>query len=255
MSEQKRNAEPSLNQKIKGLEQNLGRLIVGINQKFSTIEQRLGTTEEAVEALTEIQGKEEVLALIAELRAAKAQQASDQEKTSLETAITDGYVVTAAAVEARSLIVGRYTDPQGNILPPGRAQLVVPNVQPQFASQLLGKPVGTKLTLPDGHTFELQEIYTVDEAKAAEVMAAKQEAANAAAVAAAAATAAADEATDTAPAAAPPAPPAPPAAEAQAPAADVTPPTTEAAPAAAAAPAAPAADAASATPTTTTPGA
>ena len=188
-----RQTQRSLSDRVGGLEQNLARVLFGINQRFQASDQRLITLEDLVEALVNLQGAQDVQAFVNEKRVERAHEAAAKEKASLEEGITDGFVLKAASVGDKSIIVGKYFNAEGKVIEPGRAQLVIPGVQPQFKELLIGKTTGTVLDLPNGEKFELTEIYEVDEEKAREVMKAKAEKAAADATTAAGEAAAADE--------------------------------------------------------------
>lgn len=188
-----RQTQRSLSDRVGGLEQNLARVLFGINQRFQASDQRLTTLEDLVEALVNLQGAQDVHAFVNEKRVERAREASAKEQASLEEGISDGFVLKAASVGDKSIIVGKYTDVEGKVIEPGRAQLVIPGVQPQFKELLIGKTPGAILDLPNGEKFELTEIYEVDEEKAREVIKARAEKATAAATAAAGEAAAADE--------------------------------------------------------------
>jgi flagellar hook-associated protein FlgK len=154
---------------------------------------------ETVSALVYLQGEEEVRSYIEEKRLSQLRQIAEQEKASLDQAISDGYVTKVDVIAEKSLIVGRYINKDGSIQEPGRTQLVVPGIHQKYHSQLLGKGVGTVLSIDDGAKFEVLEVYHVDEEKAKTSMAEKQAAAAAAATNAASAVAAADETAETKP--------------------------------------------------------
>jgi hypothetical protein len=207
-----RQQQKGLSERVSGLEQSVARMLFGINQRFQGTDQRLSALEENSEALIELNGAEDISRIVQEKRVERARAQAEQEKASLDEGVKDGYVNATQAVGEKSIIVVRYTDKDGKVIEPGRAQLVIPGVQPKFKDQLLGKAVGLKMKLDDGGECELLEIYDVDEDKAREVMEAKQKAATEAAMAAAAEAAKADEkkddgqpAVETAPAEAPPA--------------------------------------------------
>ncbi len=179
-----RQQQRSLSERLTSMEQGVMRLTIGVHQWFQENGPKISSLEEQVSALVELSGPDEVTRVINERRIERARAQAEVEKKSLEEGVADGYVLPAEKVEEKSLIVGRYFDKEGQVTEPGRAQLVIPGVQPQFKEKLLGASPGIMLDLPDGGKFELLEIYTIDEAKAAEVMAAKQAAAQAAAQAA-----------------------------------------------------------------------
>lgn len=178
----------SLSERVSGLEQNFARFLFGINQRLVATDQRLVTNEELIDAVIELQGRDEVMRLVDERRLARAKALAEQEKATLDRGIIDGYVSAAEKVGARSIIVGKYLDSAGNVIEPGRTQLAIPGIEPEFRQLLLGNPVGTTIDLPDGQ-FVLQEIYEVDEKKALELQAKSA----AAAVAEAGETASGDE--------------------------------------------------------------
>lgn len=172
-----RQVQRSLSDRTGGLEQNLARALFGINQRFQGVDSRLINNEELVEALVELQGRADVEAFVDAKRKERAQALADKEKATLEAAVIDGYVVAADKVGPTSIIIGKYIDAAGDVIEPGRAQLVMTGVQEQFRAQLLDQAVGKALDLPNGEKFELLEIYSVDEEKFKAVMAAKQAAA------------------------------------------------------------------------------
>lgn len=210
-----RQVQKGLSERVAGLEQGLGQILFGVNDRFQKQDARLAGLEEKVEALIELNGTEEVGKIIAEKRAERAAAQAEQEKATLDQGVADGYVLKADTVAEKSVIVVQYRDPKGEIIPPGRAQLVMPGVDTKYRDKLLNQAVGFKMDLDGGATCELLEVYSVDEEKAKAVMAAKQKeaqeqaaAATAAATAAAGETAKADEAQAAPEAPAPEAPPA-----------------------------------------------
>ena len=196
-----RQQQKSLSERITNLEESLARVLYGVNQRFQAIDQRLALLEETAAALTQIQGPDDVASFITAERTERAKTQMEQEQTSLEASLRDGYVAKAEVVGERSLIVGQYKKADGTVVEPGRAQLAMPGVAEQFKAQLLGKGAGTVLELPENNTFELLEIYTVDEEKARALVENKATTETSVATAAATAVASADEATDSHPSA------------------------------------------------------
>jgi hypothetical protein len=166
-----------LTERVTSLEQNVARVLFGVNQRFQGFDQRMSSQEEIVAALVELNGVEEIERIINEKRIERARQQAKSEQDSLNEGIADGYIIPVEKVGKKSIIVVRYFDKDGKIIEPGRAQLVMPGVKPDFQEKLLGQSVGLKLDLDGGGWVELMEIYDVDEVKAAEVDAAKQKAA------------------------------------------------------------------------------
>jgi hypothetical protein len=182
----------SLSERVTNLEEHLAKLLFGLNQRFQGVDQRLATVEEIADAVMDLQGRNEVERQMDESRVVRARELAAFEKAKLEQGIADGYVVQAEKVGEKSIVIGKYVDTAGNVIEPGRAQLVMPGIAPQFREKLLGQTAGVVLDLPDGGKFVLDAAYDVDEKKALEVQAAKA----AAATEQAGETAASDEAAD-----------------------------------------------------------
>lgn len=188
----------SISQRVETIEQNMARFLYAVNQQGQQQGSKIVELQEKVEALMELAGAEDVMSIINEKRVEKARAQAAEEKASLEQGIADGYILAAETIGEKSLLVGRYVAADGTVTEPGRSQLVMPGILPHFREILLGQSVGFKLVdLPEGAHFEVQEIYNVDEAKANEVMQAKQQAQAEAAAKAAEEAAKADETADT----------------------------------------------------------
>lgn len=160
-----RQQQRSLTERMSTMEEQVARILFGVNQRFSGNDSRLRSVEELVEALIELNGDQDVRRIVREKQIERAQQAADAERKSLEEGVKDGYIIKSDVTSKRSLIVGRYISATGEVEEPGRTQLVMPGVDPKFQELLLGKGVGATLDLPNGSKFELTEIYEVDDAK------------------------------------------------------------------------------------------
>lgn len=182
-----------------GLEENFTRFLVGAERRLQRNDQRLDLLEETVDALKELNGSDEVDKIIMDKRVIRARAEAELEKSRLEEGIADGYVILSEVATENSLLVGRYLDKDGVAIEPGRIQLAMPNVAPQFREMLVGKGKGTVIDIPAGNKFEVLDVYTVDEEKTKEVVAAKQQAALDAAAAASKADEVADASTSTSP--------------------------------------------------------
>lgn len=192
-----RQQQRTLSERITNLEQGLAQVLFKINQRFGGVDQRLATLEEQVEALIELGNREDVQQVINDKRIERARAQSAQEKASLEEGVKDGYIVPAEAIGERTILVGRYVDKDGTVEEPGRAQLVMPGIAPQFREKLLTQAAGFKLETPNGGHFEVQEIYEVDEQAHRAFQEAKAKEAAEAATKAAQEQGAADEEQDT----------------------------------------------------------
>jgi hypothetical protein len=168
-----RQTQRSLSERVAGLEQNLAQILFNLNRTFQQANQRIGTVEELVDALVNLQGSQDVQDYVNAKRIERAEALAAQEKASLEAGVAEGFVIPAETASEKSVIVGRYYGADGTVTPPGRVQLVMPGVQQEFREKLLGKPKGTILDLANSEKYELMEIYEVDEEKFKEVQTAK----------------------------------------------------------------------------------
>ena len=167
----------SLSERVTNIEENFARVLFGLNQRFQGVDQRIGVVEEIADAMMDLHGREEVERQMNENRIVRARAQSEREKATLEQGIAEGYVTLAEKVGEKSIVVGKYLDSVGTVIEPGRAQLVMPRIAPEFREKRLGQAAGTTLDLPDGGKFVLDEAYDIDEKKALEVQAAKASAA------------------------------------------------------------------------------
>jgi hypothetical protein len=172
-----RSQQKSISERITGLEQNFTRFLIGINQRIGNHEQRLSALEEQLHAVIELNGVVEVEQAINRTRVEQARANAAIEKARLDEGISDGYVTLIEKIEERSLAVGRLIDKDGQVIEPGRFQVAVPTIKPEFKTQLIDKGAGTVVDLTDGTKFEVLEVYNVDEEKAKSVAEAKQKAA------------------------------------------------------------------------------
>lgn len=194
-----RQQQRTLSERIANLEQGLAQVLFKINQRFSAVEQKIATAAEVVDALVQLGSAEDVQQVITDKRVERARAQSAQEKASLDQGVTDGYIIPGEKIGERSILVGRYLDKEGTVEEPGRSQLVMPGIAPQYREKLLTQAAGYKLAIDNGGTFEVQAVYEVDEAKHRAFQEAKAAEATAAAAKAAAEAGNKDEAKDTAP--------------------------------------------------------
>lgn len=166
-----RQQQKSLSERITVLERAMAQLTTGVQQTLIELRQKQQDADDIGEALTRLNGKNEVDAEVKAIRIERLQAQANAEKDSLEAGVKDGFIVPTDKAEEKSVIVGRYLDTTGAVQEPGRSQLVMPGIQEAFRAKLMGQGAGTVLDLPNGAKFEVQEIYNVDEAKYAEVQA------------------------------------------------------------------------------------
>jgi hypothetical protein len=163
----------SISERVNAVEQNVARVLVAINQRFQEDGNRLNTLDEFIDALMENAGRAEILAIVNDKRVGRARTAAENEKRLLEEGIADGYITKTDKAGEKTLVVGKYVSADGNDIEPGRVQLVMPTIQGEFKTKLLGQAAGFSLDLPGGGKFVTLELYEVDEAKFNEVRNAK----------------------------------------------------------------------------------
>lgn len=185
-----------LQEKVERLEEMVGQLMLGIQEQSKRTGNTLGYLAETSQAVVEIIGKDQVAALIEEKRLVRAQEVADKDKEGLEKAIAEGWVTSTDKVAADSFLVGKETLANGKLLGVGRQSVAFSSLAPEYQMELLGKTVGAVAKTPVGGTFEIQEIYTLDQAKGQEVLARQEREAAEAAQKAAEAAASVDEAKD-----------------------------------------------------------
>lgn len=163
---------PSLRQRTKnaleridGLEQQMVKLIEGLNTAFDQINRKLGTLEDSLEAVVTILGVETVAQSITEIRLKRAEDAATQEKEKIKALVEAGIYATAETVSDKSIVVGRESDAEGKISPPGFVKADFRDIKPELKEKFLGQTVGFKLETSPGQTFELLEIYEEQDVK------------------------------------------------------------------------------------------
>lgn len=170
----------SLNTRVTELETHVAKLAMGVNQRVGAVEQRVGRVEEVVDALVEMEGNGVALREFMEnARIARLRAGAEAEKAALERGVADGYVIKTDVVEERSILIGHFISPSGEIEVPGRYQCVVPGISQEFREKVIGKAVGYVLEMPGKRTFTIDEVYNVDEEKFKAAQAAAQAAAEA----------------------------------------------------------------------------
>lgn len=172
-------------ERINNLEQNFERLVPAINNVMTDVSKRLAMTEEMMAACVEVIGLEDVQAALNKNREKAIANQVEQMKSTIDVAVKDGKLVTATAINEKSIIVGVERDTDGKPLVPGRVQVQFANVQPEIKEKLLGKGVGETIPtspkdaagkdLPAG-TFEVTEIYDIVEQTVGLVAPANEEA-------------------------------------------------------------------------------
>lgn len=167
----------SINDRLTELENNFVKVVMGLNQRFQTVTQRLDLFEENFTGLLNMEGISEALTtFVAQARIDTLRNQAKFEKESLDAGIADGFVYKTETIAEKSILVGRFVL-NDVVEEPGRFQAIVPGLGTRFKELLLGKSVGYVMPMDGDRTFVVDEIYEVNEKKYQEVQEAKAKAA------------------------------------------------------------------------------
>lgn len=114
-------------------------------------------------AVVDILGTEVVKKAIEEKIVKDRKEQAAQQKAELDALLADGTLAAVPIVTEKALLVFKETHKDGVELPVSRVQLPFISLHQEFKTQLLGQGVGTKMTVKDGNTFEVLEIYEMTE--------------------------------------------------------------------------------------------
>jgi hypothetical protein len=151
-------------ERIEGLEQEMPRIVMAVNEALTGQGQQVQQLASIVEAVVELFGSDTVDAKIKELADAKVTKNLANAKAALEKGLASGEVVLADAINDNSLVVGREFKADGEVVFPGRVQLQFRAIKPEFQEKLRGQGVGFTVETAGGGKFEVLEVYTVVEA-------------------------------------------------------------------------------------------
>lgn len=131
-----------------------------VESALTEIDHTVGNLLEVVDALVAELGPEVVAKRISDARREKAEKDAKAAQEAVSVAVTDGTIRQVDLVGEYSLIVGREVTKDGEVVPPGYAQLRMASIKPEFREKFLNQCVGTKIETAEGmNTFEIVEIY------------------------------------------------------------------------------------------------
>lgn len=159
--------------RIEDLEQQYLELAQAMQSAVTGLQKRTSVTEEIIDAVVEMFGVEKVQEAIDQRRKERDDKAIADQKKDLEDGVEVGYLSKSDAVTATSLIVGKETDSQGNVMGLGFNTVLFEQIGATFQDQLLGKGVGTSIDTPVNGKFEVLEVYNLDKDKYQEFVKAK----------------------------------------------------------------------------------
>lgn len=152
-------------ERLDEIEKVLRDITVGVNKALEDInkalaqnDQNLAGTNEFVEVLVALVGKEQVQKAVEALRLQKSVEREQTMKTVIEKSVADGRLVVAEVIGDNSVIVGQETSASGTTI---RAQAAFNALAPEFREKVAGQLVGFSFDFPDGGKFTVTEIYDI----------------------------------------------------------------------------------------------
>lgn len=147
--------------RIETIEQDLIKLVDGVNKVLSQFQTQLEAQREVAAAITEHIGTEVIRAVMEKRKMERDATAAETAKASVEELKAKGVLVPTEKIEAGSFIVGRELDAEGKVIHPGRVQVSFKDLKDPFKPQLLDQAVGFSVTTESGGKFEVQEVYNI----------------------------------------------------------------------------------------------
>jgi hypothetical protein len=158
MATNKRNAL----QRVEEIERVIPNVIGAVNEGLGKLQQQISALVEVAEALTDAVGTDVINAKVVENRKTKDASKTAAEEEAIQKALTAGELVPADAIAETSLMVFTESDKDGKVLEVGsRVQFSFMQLKPEFRAEVLGKKVGEKILVPEGHSFEVKSIFTI----------------------------------------------------------------------------------------------
>ncbi len=150
-------------ERLDQLEKTVGNIVGAVNNSLGQVSAQLSGITEVLDAVVQTLGAETIQKIMTENRAAKAEAQALAEEQALKELLDKGDLKVAEQITERSIVVGKESDKEGNIRPPGRAQVPFARIDPNFQAAFLGKGAGFSLDLPTGGKFEVTAVYEVVE--------------------------------------------------------------------------------------------
>lgn len=148
-------------ERVEKLEAFRNDVLQAMRQTFGIVDTRLQNTEDVVNALIILVGKEDVEKKVQELQIERLEAKAGTEKAALDAAVTANQVVVADVIGDRSVIVGSEVDKDGKQLYPSRVQLLFPTVKDDYKERLRGAKAGDVIETPVGSKFTILEVYDI----------------------------------------------------------------------------------------------
>ena len=140
-------------QRVQDIEETMQQVVVNFTQEITKINETAGV-------LIEMLGRDAFEAALTAKREANEATNVAAQKKALADAVEAGALKSVEAIDPTSLLVLTEKTADGQPLKYGsRIQVPLAQVKDPFRGQFLGKKVGDSVTSPEGHLFEVAEIY------------------------------------------------------------------------------------------------
>jgi len=148
-------------ERLDAVENSVTQIIQAINQSMGNMNNQISGVTEVLDAVVALFGVDAVQNQVVEARKARQQEQSDAQMKQVEELKKQGVLVPQDKVEEQSLLVGRETTKDGQVVHPGRFQHHFAQIQKEVSAKMLGQAVGFKVETPAGGHWEILEIYKI----------------------------------------------------------------------------------------------
>jgi hypothetical protein len=162
MASQKRNAL----ERIEGLEKMVPDLLQAIGKQLDEMKAKVEALEEMTDAVIGVVGVQPVSDAMTASRELRARQQAEAQKQETEKLVSDGVLELQDFVDEKSILVLKELKADGTEIPPGWFRVGVPELKPNLQSDVIGKAARSTVSMENGGSFEILEIYKVNASKA-----------------------------------------------------------------------------------------
>jgi hypothetical protein len=149
-------------QRVEALEEVVPKMISVINEGMGKLQQQISSLAEVMEAQTAAIGSESVNTIVMENRRTNDAKKVAAEKEEIAKRVEAGELIPADSIGDSTLMVFEESDKEGKVLPFGsRVQFSFGQLKEEFRKDVVGKKLGDKVVVPEGHSFEVKELYTI----------------------------------------------------------------------------------------------
>lgn len=141
--------------RIDGVEEQVNEIITLLQEKIPSIDSLVTLNE----AMIELLGRDAVIEAVKLSQIRKIEAKVEQRKKVLESLLKAGTIVKVDKISEKSLVIGRESTPDGNVVPPGWVEAEWKTITPSCQPAMLGQGVGFKIETPTKNMFEVLEVY------------------------------------------------------------------------------------------------